>query len=103
MVLGGPIPPRSAMAAGPHDHNGRNTEPWLTFCGTSALVDAKRLNSSSNGNPRYLITFDDGSEVITQSDAAINYGITNHEYRDQPHDAELSRAGRLVYLRKPAT
>ena len=63
------------------------------------VVDTTRLNNSVNGNPRYIVTFDDGSEIITQSDAAISYGITNREYRDQPHDAELSRAGRLVHLR----
>lgn len=67
------------------------------------VVSTTRLNNSVNGNPRYTVVFDDGSVIETQSDSAINYGITNPEYRDQPHDAELSRAGRLVYLRKPAT
>jgi hypothetical protein len=67
------------------------------------VVSTNRLNNSVNGNPRYTVVFDDGSVIETQSDAAVNYGITNREYRDQPHDAELSRAGRLVYLRKPTT
>lgn len=67
------------------------------------VVKTNRLNNSVNGNPRYSVVFDDGSVIETQSDAAVNYGITNPEYRDEPHDAELSRAGRLVYLRNPTT
>lgn len=40
-----------------------------------------RLRNSRNGNPRYRVTFEDGSCARTKSDAEISYGITNPELR----------------------
>lgn len=58
-----------------------------------------RLNSSSNGNPRYRITFTDGSSAITMSDAAFCYSIGNPGYRVASQvQVEWSRAGRIAQL-----
>jgi hypothetical protein len=37
----------------------------------------KRLNNSVNGNPRYQVTFTDGSSAITKSDSSCAYDIQN--------------------------
>lgn len=59
----------------------------------------QRLNNSVNGNPRYRVTFTDGGTADTQSDASINYGIGNPEYRDVPVIVSLSKAGRITHVR----
>ena len=58
-----------------------------------------RLNNSVNGNPRFRVTFTDGSSAITQSDAAFCYGLENPEFRDRPVIVSFSRAGRITHVR----
>lgn len=60
------------------------------------IVSLTRLNSSASGNPRWLVLLDDGTETTTQSDASINYGIENPEYRNTSLTVEFSRAGRIT-------
>lgn len=55
----------------------------------------ERLNNSVNGNPRYRVHFTDGTSALTQSDAAVSYGIGNPEFRGVPVEFKLSRAGRI--------
>lgn len=57
-----------------------------------------RRSNSTNGNPRYTIRFVDGSVHDTQTDASINYEITNREFR-QPISLWLTKAGRIEYAR----
>lgn len=38
-----------------------------------------RLASSKNGNPRFLVTFDDGTAYPTGVDSSCAYGIDNSE------------------------
>ncbi len=55
-----------------------------------------RLRNSYYGNPRFEITFTDGSTHRTQSDASIAYEITNREFRGLIH-VWLSRRGTIEY------
>lgn len=48
------------------------------------IESLERLNCSVNGNPRYRITFTDGSSAVSQSDAGFCYSINNQEFRDVP-------------------
>lgn len=45
-----------------------------------ALIERRRL--TRNGNPRFLVTFTDGSHAMTKADSRIAYVIENSEYRD---------------------
>lgn len=46
------------------------------------IVTLKRLASTVNGNPRWLVLLSDGTEAETWPDAAVAYGIENSEYQD---------------------
>jgi hypothetical protein len=63
------------------------------------IVNLTRLQNSDNGSPRYRVTFDNGLVAQTQSDASINYGITNPEYRNVPLDVYVTRSGKISDLR----
>jgi hypothetical protein len=58
----------------------------------------ERLRLSSNGNPRFRVTFTDGSSAITQSDAAFCYGIENQEMRGDV-TVTYTRAGKISEMR----
>ena len=45
---------------------------------TGILEIVKRLDSSLNGNPRFLVSID-GIEARTVPDASLGYAIQNHE------------------------
>lgn len=55
-----------------------------------------RLNNSTNGNPRYLVHFTNGSAFPTAPDASLSYGIANPEYRDHAHTFTLDRLNRIT-------
>lgn len=57
-----------------------------------------RLNNSVNGNPRYRVTFTDGSAHDTSADAGFCYGLTNPEYRNVEVIVTLTRAGRIANI-----
>lgn len=56
----------------------------------------EQLNYTTSGNPRYRIHFTDGTVLVSHSNAAFVYGLTNPEYRDVPVRVELTRAGRVA-------
>lgn len=60
------------------------------------IASIERLPSSASGNPRYALYLTDGTALKTAPDAAINYGITNPEYRDRDVTFTIER-GRVVY------
>ena len=65
---------------------------------TGLVIESlERLNNSVNGNPRYRVRFTDGTVADTQSDASLNYGISNPEYRDVPLRVTFTRAGRISH------
>jgi hypothetical protein len=65
---------------------------------TGLVIESlERLNNSVNGNPRYRVHFTDGTVADTQSDASLNYGITNPEYRDVPLRVTFTRAGKISH------
>ena len=68
--------------------------------GVYVISDLKPLNNSVNGNPRWLVTFKDGTEAITQSDVSCSYGLNNPDMRGVPLNVRFSRAGRITHARK---
>lgn len=57
------------------------------------IASLERLKLSTNGNPRFRVTFTDGTIAQTQTDAAVGYSIENSEYRDVPVLVSFTRAG----------
>lgn len=66
---------------------------------TARIADARRLKSSVNGNPRFVVTFDNGDALTTQSDSSVSYDVENFSRHDVSQNPEvavwLSRAGRI--------
>jgi hypothetical protein len=61
------------------------------------IVRLERLNNSKDGNPRFKVHFDDGTSALTQTDAAVNYGLENPEYKDVLVKFTMTSAGRIRY------
>lgn len=57
------------------------------------------LNASVNGNPRYRVTLTGGAVMDTQTDASVNYAISNPEYRQVPVVLTTTKAARIVGIR----
>ena len=60
------------------------------------ITHLERLNNSVNGNPAFMVTFDDGTSHRTQSDASVSYEIQNPEFRGLVH-VWLSKRGSIEY------
>jgi hypothetical protein len=67
-----------------------------TYCGVR-VTGLKRLNNSVNGNPRYNVTFDNGTNGNTSSDASFCYGIENPAMRGAV-DVWLTRRGLIEHM-----
>ncbi len=67
----------------------KGTERVLT------IASLERMKLSVNGNPRFKVTFTDGTVAQTQTDASIGYAIENSEYRDVPVRVSFTPAGRI--------
>lgn len=58
----------------------------------------ERLNNSRSGNPRYRVTFTDGSRAITKSDSQVAYDIQNlshSRYEGAKLEIIWTKAGRI--------
>ena len=44
----------------------------------------ERIADSTSGNPRFRVSFTDGTAHRTMSDAEVNYGLENPEFRGVP-------------------
>lgn len=64
------------------------------------IESLKRLRLSTNGNPRFVVTFTDGSSAQTQTDAGFAYGLDSREYVGVPVLVAFSRAGRITDVKK---
>jgi hypothetical protein len=64
----------------------------------ATIVGMERLRLSKNGNPRFRVVFDTGAVLETESDASINYGIGNPEYRDVPLRVWTTKRGKITHL-----
>lgn len=62
---------------------------------TRTIEKLERLKLSVNGNPRFRVTFTDGSVAQTQTDSSVGYSIENPEYRDVPVVISFTRTGRI--------
>lgn len=63
------------------------------------IAKLERRNSSTNGNPAFMVFFTDGTSARTQTDAAFCYEIENPEYRDAPIEFTFTPAGRIRWGR----
>lgn len=63
------------------------------------IESLKRLSNSANGNPRWEVTFTDGTVFETGKDSMVGYVIDNWEYRDVMVTVQLSR-GKIVNIRR---
>jgi hypothetical protein len=70
-----------------------NTKETLT------IASLERLRLSSNGNPRFRVTFTDGRQADTQTDASVNYGLENRQYQGVPIEVTFSPNGRIVAVK----
>ena len=48
---------------------------YIKFAKCTYVESIERLNNSRNGNPRYKITFTNGIEGVTKSDAGFAYAM----------------------------
>ncbi len=67
---------------------------------TITRVDRER--NSKNGNPRYLVTFDDGTSARTAVDAAVAYGISNSCFQNpetSPISVTFDEKGDIIGVR----
>lgn len=62
----------------------------------------KRLNYTINGNPRWLVTFTDGTVLRTKPDSNIAGLIDNSEYRDVPLIVETNGRNQITDLKQDA-
>jgi hypothetical protein len=62
------------------------------------IANLKRLKNTVNGNPRYIVTFTDGTSIRTQGDSMLGYSVENPEYRDVPLKLEVNGRGTLSGL-----
>lgn len=63
------------------------------------IASLETLTCSKNGNPRYRVTFTDGTAATTQSDANFCYGIGNRTMRDVELCVEFTKAGLIADMR----
>lgn len=63
------------------------------------ITGTERLASSVNGNPRYRVTFADGTDARTGVDSGIAYGITNSDLRGGPVEVTFDGRGNIIDAR----
>ena len=63
------------------------------------VVEVEHVSTSASVNPRYRITFADGSSYLTGKDSAVAYTITNSDYREGDVIIEVE-GGDLVTIRR---
>lgn len=59
------------------------------------VASALRLNNSANGNPRWELTFSDGSRALTSSDASVSYDVENKLRSGERLYVDYTPAGRI--------
>lgn len=69
---------------------------------TALVIHAEPRGTTKAGNPTYDVTLSVASEgwpglitLPTEPDAAINYGITNVNFENQPHIFTLTRTNKI--------
>lgn len=62
------------------------------------IANLKRLRNTFNGNPRWEVTFTDGTVLRTKADSGIASVIENQEYRNTPLVVEISGRGTISNL-----
>ncbi|WP_020142297.1 hypothetical protein [Terracoccus sp. 273MFTsu3.1] len=62
---------------------------------TKTIEKVERLRSSTNGNPRWLVTFTDGATAKTQRDSSVGYSIDNRTNLGVPVLVKATPAGEI--------
>jgi hypothetical protein len=79
-----------------------NGEQWCDTHDSAfpcTVIDAPEGFDARNGNPRYRLTFDDGTSAPLQPDSSIAYGINNPEYRSGPVRVTFNGRGHVTYVK----
>lgn len=63
------------------------------------ITRTDREDNSPDGNPRYLVTFDDGTSARTVRDGQIGYGISNNAFQGSPVKVKFNDAGEVIGVR----
>lgn len=70
---------------------------------TAKVINTHRAGTSYYGNPSYDVTLEtragDILTLLTSSNVMFAYACENPEYREEWHVYELTRAGRIKYVR----
>jgi hypothetical protein len=64
------------------------------------IVEAKRLVNSTNGNPRFRITFDTGEVAQTKPDASCSYEVENFLRSGAEVEVTRTRAGKIRTIKE---
>lgn len=59
------------------------------------IAEVARVRSSGNGNPRYAVTFTDGTSARTVADGQISHYAENSEWVGVDLDVEFTAAGEI--------
>lgn len=65
------------------------------------ILTTERLRNSKNGNPRFIITFydmDSSYTYMTQTDAAVNYEVSNYANSRERIDVWLTQRGMVEFM-----
>lgn len=62
------------------------------------IAHAVRLQNSNSGNPRYRVTFDNGSTYETAADADCNYSVQNFVNSGEQVEFILGAQGRITHI-----
>lgn len=66
---------------------------------TLTIQSLKRERNSHNGNPRFTVTFTDGTVATTGVDSSVAYELENSENQGVPLVVRFTPAGRVVGVR----
>lgn len=63
---------------------------------TLTIAKLERMKNSASGNPRFMVTFTNGTTASTSPDSAFAYEIENSQYRDVPLIVKFNGRGQII-------
>jgi hypothetical protein len=68
----------------------------------ATVLFVERLKHSATGNPAWLVTFEDGSQHRTKANTMFAHELTETNLLGRLVNVHLTRAGRIIDMRKCA-
>lgn len=75
----------------------------MAFKLKSRIIDrVEKTTNSTNGNPRFRVTLDDGSRLLTKPDSMFALYLVDGgtEYTDVPVTIEINGRGHIEFIEK---